>query len=128
MSNPVYEKLLKCVESVRAKTDFVPKVALILGSGLGNYGDTLKVEAIVDYKEYFAEEIHSRRILIASDKGVEKALERRYEKSEPGMMRNIECMSIDEIAEKMEEMIGKNIPVPFAYSKNIPIRSITSCL
>ena len=55
--------------------------------------------AIVDYKEYFAEEIHSRRILIASDKGVEKALERRYEKSEPGMMRNIECMSIDEIAE-----------------------------
>ena len=51
MSNPVYEKLLQCVESVRAKTDFVPKVALILGSGLGNYGDTLKVEAIVDYKD-----------------------------------------------------------------------------
>ena len=51
MSNPVYEKLLKCVASVREKTDFVPKVALVLGSGLGNYGDTLKVEAIVDYKE-----------------------------------------------------------------------------
>lgn len=51
MSNPVYEKLLKCVASVREKTDFVPKVGLVLGSGLGNYGDTLKVEAIVDYKD-----------------------------------------------------------------------------
>ena len=51
MSNPVYEKLLKCVASVREKTDFVPKVALVLGSGLGNYGDTLKVETIVDYKD-----------------------------------------------------------------------------
>jgi len=51
MSNPVYEKLLKCVSSVREKTDFVPKVGLVLGSGLGNYGDTLKVEAIVDYKD-----------------------------------------------------------------------------
>lgn len=50
MGNPVYEKLLKCVASVRKKTDFVPKVALVLGSGLGNYGETIKVETMVDYK------------------------------------------------------------------------------
>ncbi|MCR5388249.1 MAG: purine-nucleoside phosphorylase [Lachnospiraceae bacterium] len=49
--NPVYEKLMKCVESVRAKTDFVPKVALVLGSGLGAFGDEIKQECIIDYKD-----------------------------------------------------------------------------
>ena len=34
MSNE-YETLMRCVRSVRTKTDFVPKVALVLGSGLG---------------------------------------------------------------------------------------------
>ena len=37
MSNE-YETLMRCVRSVRTKTDFVPKVALVLGSGLGDYG------------------------------------------------------------------------------------------
>ena len=37
--NPVYEKLQSCLKSVRAKTDFQPKIALILGSGLGDYAD-----------------------------------------------------------------------------------------
>ncbi len=49
--NPVYEKLMKCYESVRAKTGFVPKAALILGSGLGNYGERIRVETTVDYHE-----------------------------------------------------------------------------
>lgn len=35
MSNE-YETLMRCVRSVRTKTDFVPKVALVLGSGLGD--------------------------------------------------------------------------------------------
>ena len=39
----VYEKLLKCCKSVREKTDFVPEAALILGSGLGDYADDLKI-------------------------------------------------------------------------------------
>lgn len=30
--NPVYEKLQKCYESYKAKIDFTPKVALVLGS------------------------------------------------------------------------------------------------
>lgn len=49
--NQVYEKLCKCLESVRQRTDFIPKVALVLGSGLGNYGEKIKVESTVDYSE-----------------------------------------------------------------------------
>lgn len=46
-----YEKLLKCVACVREKTDFVPDVALILGSGLGALADEIEAEAIVNYTE-----------------------------------------------------------------------------
>lgn len=49
--NEVYDKLLKCYESVKAKVDFKPEVALILGSGLGDYADTIQVEATLDYSE-----------------------------------------------------------------------------
>ncbi|MBQ3029717.1 MAG: purine-nucleoside phosphorylase [Agathobacter sp.] len=49
--NPVYEKLVKCYESVRAKTDFEPKVALILGSGLGDYAKNIKVVDTIDYHD-----------------------------------------------------------------------------
>lgn len=45
------EKLQKCLESVRKKTDFVPKVALTLGSGLGALAEEIKIAAIVDYSE-----------------------------------------------------------------------------
>ena len=41
--NPVYEKLQKCYKSVREKTDFEPKVALILGSGLGDYAKNIRI-------------------------------------------------------------------------------------
>lgn len=49
--NPVYDKLQKCLKCVREKVDFVPDVALVLGSGLGDYADTMKVEATLDYKD-----------------------------------------------------------------------------
>ena len=49
--NPVYEKLLTCYESVRERIDFVPKVALILGSGLGEYAKDIKVESTLEYSE-----------------------------------------------------------------------------
>ncbi len=49
--NPVYEKLLKCYESYKAKIDFQPKVALILGSGLGDYAEDIKVVATLDYHD-----------------------------------------------------------------------------
>ena len=49
--NPVYEKLQGCLKSVREKTDFVPKVAIVLGSGLGDYANDIQVVAEVDYHD-----------------------------------------------------------------------------
>ena len=40
----MYEKLQKCVSIIREKTDFVPEVALILGSGLGEYARNMDVK------------------------------------------------------------------------------------
>jgi purine-nucleoside phosphorylase len=51
MSNAMYEKLLKCVSTIREKTDFVPDVALVLGSGLGNYAENIKIEAEIPYSD-----------------------------------------------------------------------------
>lgn len=39
--NPVYEKLCACYESIRARIPFTPEIALVLGSGLGNYASKL---------------------------------------------------------------------------------------
>ena len=49
--NPVYEKLLKCYESVQAKIDFKPEIALVLGSGLGDYGNSIQVVDTLDYHD-----------------------------------------------------------------------------
>ena len=49
--NPVYEKLLKCYDSVRARIDFKPEIALILGSGLGDFGETIDVVDTLSYSE-----------------------------------------------------------------------------
>lgn len=51
MSNPVYDKLVKCLECVRAKVDFVPDVAITLGSGLGNFANNVEVVATLPYSE-----------------------------------------------------------------------------
>lgn len=47
----VYDKLLSCCECVRKKTDFVPKAAIVLGSGLGDYAEEISVECEVAYSE-----------------------------------------------------------------------------
>ena len=49
--NQVYEKIEKCYESIKDRLPFLPKVALVLGSGLGNYADTMDVTAEIDYSE-----------------------------------------------------------------------------
>lgn len=49
--NLVYDKLMKCFESVKKRIDFEPQVALVLGSGLGDYGDTMKIVDTLEYSE-----------------------------------------------------------------------------
>ena len=47
----MYKKVVTCLESVRKKIDFKPEVALILGSGLGDFADGIKIEQTIDYTE-----------------------------------------------------------------------------
>lgn len=47
----VVEKLNSCYESIKDKIPFKPKVALILGSGLGDYADGINIEATLDYHD-----------------------------------------------------------------------------
>lgn len=49
--NEVYNKLMKCCDSVKSKTDFTPQVALVLGSGLGDYADSIKIVSEIEYKD-----------------------------------------------------------------------------
>lgn len=52
--NKEYLKLQKCFESVKEKIDleqFKPKVALVLGSGLGDYADEIKIHSTLDYHD-----------------------------------------------------------------------------
>lgn len=46
-----YERLQNCLNCIRKKTDFVPKVGLVLGSGLGNFANSIEVVAKVPYSE-----------------------------------------------------------------------------
>lgn len=45
MEHSVYEKLMRCYQTVKEKVDFQPKVALVLGSGLGDYADRIEMAA-----------------------------------------------------------------------------------
>ena len=47
----MYKRLQACVKSIREKTDFVPEIALILGSGLGDYAEGIDTVATVDYSD-----------------------------------------------------------------------------
>ena len=46
-----YKKLLECVNKIREKTDFVPQIALVLGSGLGGFAERIEKNAEIPYKD-----------------------------------------------------------------------------
>ncbi len=47
----MYNKLMTCLASVREKVDFKPETALVLGSGLGNYADGIKIVDTIGYTD-----------------------------------------------------------------------------
>ncbi|WP_026503725.1 purine-nucleoside phosphorylase [Butyrivibrio sp. NC3005] len=51
VENVILDKISKCVNSIRKRTSFVPDVALILGSGLGDYASNIKIECEIPYSE-----------------------------------------------------------------------------
>lgn len=73
--NAIYEKLFRCRNAVRAKIKLKPDVALILGSGLGDYADEMQVEESLEYSEIGGFPIstvagHEGRFLFGYVKGV----------------------------------------------------------
>ena len=45
------KKIKQAYDALRSRTDFVPEVAVILGSGLGDYADSLDKVCTFDYKD-----------------------------------------------------------------------------
>jgi len=73
--NETYEKLTKCLDVVRAKTNLRPKVAIVLGSGLGGYADEINIEIAISYGaiDGFPQSTvpgHSGRLVFGHVKGV----------------------------------------------------------
>ena len=73
--NQIYEKLLKCTESVKARIQFRPEIALVLGSGLGDYAKEMDVKESISYSEIEGFPVstvpgHEGRFLFGYVKGV----------------------------------------------------------
>lgn len=49
--NTAYEKLTRCCDAVRERTDFRPEVALVLGSGLGAMADEIDAVCSISYND-----------------------------------------------------------------------------
>ena len=49
--NNQFEKINDAKEYIQAKTSFIPQLAVILGSGLGELADEVEVEAVFQYEE-----------------------------------------------------------------------------
>ena len=46
-----YRKLVESLAQIRERTAFIPKVGLVLGSGLGGYASNMEIEAEIPYSE-----------------------------------------------------------------------------
>lgn len=49
--NDTYKKLQKALSCIRERTDFVPSVALVLGSGLGGFANEIDIECEIMYSQ-----------------------------------------------------------------------------
>ena len=73
------EKLERCLAAVSQKTDFVPEVALVLGSGLGDYAKEVDVETVIPYAEIDGFPVstapgHAGRFVLGTAGGVKVAV------------------------------------------------------
>lgn len=71
MSHDLVQRMDEAVSAVRARTDFVPRVGIILGTGLGALADMIDVDTAVPYADVpgFPEptvETHSGRLVFGS--------------------------------------------------------------
>ena len=71
MSQDLYARARATAESIQARTDVAPRVAIVLGTGLGALTDVIEVEATISYEELegFPEptvETHSGRLVFGS--------------------------------------------------------------
>lgn len=48
-SSELLKKIEACVSAIRKQTDFVPEIALVLGTGLGNLAGRVKAEKVLTY-------------------------------------------------------------------------------
>lgn len=67
----LFEKVKEAAESIRKKTNVIPEVGIILGTGLGNLIDMVNADAIVDYADipHFARstvDSHKGRLLVGT--------------------------------------------------------------
>lgn len=49
--NGEYKRISEAAEYLKKRIDFEPKIALILGSGLGDFAKSIKTEKTIEYKE-----------------------------------------------------------------------------
>ena len=75
MGNRIYEKLITCTNAVKSRITFKPEVALILGSGLGDYAQEMDVVETLEYSEIEGFPVstvagHQGRFLFGYVKGV----------------------------------------------------------
>ncbi len=61
----LYDQIQAAVAFIRSHTDFQPRTAIVLGTGLGNLTDDLQVEATIDYGDI----PHFARSTVESHKG-----------------------------------------------------------
>ena len=47
----MYNKLNKCFQCVKEKIDFKPEIAIVLGSGLGDFADSINIHSTLSYDE-----------------------------------------------------------------------------
>lgn len=47
----IWDRIERCVKDIRNITDFVPETALVLGSGLGGFGDRVRLAAEAEYSQ-----------------------------------------------------------------------------